>query len=258
MILLVDIGNSRVKWACLSGGQMIAGLPAVHRGREPLTLWDMMWPSLPVPQRLLVATVSAPALSESLSAWTRTHWSLTPEFVRADGWALGVTNGYRQPETLGVDRWLALIGARQLPETCTRPICVVDCGTALTADVLTTEGEHLGGWIAPGLVLMRRQLVMEAAALAGINLPVSRGGHGFGRETGEAIMEGTRQACVGFVVQSLATAQQQLGARPALVVTGGGAEELMPSLPEGARLCPDLVLRGLAAVASQHENRSRE
>lgn len=76
----------------------------------------------------------------------------------------GVRNGYRKPQQLGVDRWLAMLAAFHLPQRATgQSLCVVDCGTALTLDVLDATGRHLGGYIAPGLTAMREMLNQKLA-----------------------------------------------------------------------------------------------
>jgi len=251
MMLLLDIGNTRVKWATLQRGQLSTGLPMQHRGQPLPSLWDTLWHDLPAPQRLVVASVAPPEVNASLLAWASSRWAITPEFASSAAQACGVINGYRQPEKLGVDRWLALIGARQLPRG--RPLCVIDCGTALTVDILATDGMHLGGWISPGLDMMRQELLQGAALLSCAMDEMAVTQHGFGRTTTEALLIGTEQAAAGLVTRALLLTQNLLGEVPVCVITGGGAEMLLQLLPPDTLIVSDLVLRGLAALMKHQE-----
>lgn len=245
MMLLLDIGNTRVKWGRLLDGRLSIGVPAVHHGQLLDTVWSMLWAALPLPRRVVVANVAGTEVAVSLAAWCQAHWGVAPEFVASTAIACGVSNGYRQPAQLGVDRWLALIGARHVPELTAQPLCVVGCGTALTVDVVDTEGRHLGGWIAPGLTLMRRQLEGGTTVLAGGN-GVGQGGQDFGQETVDAVTGGVQHAAIGLILQAVSLAHRLLGAAPACVLTGGDAATLLPLLSPAARCVPDLVLHGLA------------
>lgn len=250
MMLLLDIGNTRLKWARLQEGRLSFGAPVVHREQPLSSVWSALWDGLPVPQRMVVGCVAGDDVKASLANWCHAHWGLQPEFVVATAEACGVRNGYLNPSQLGVDRWLTLIGARNLPELTGQSACLVGCGTALTVDVLVADGRHLGGWIAPGLVLMSQQLVFGAAVFAsGIESAPSDGM--FGRGTAEAVTAGISQAAAGLVMQAQSLAQRLLGLPPICVLTGGDAEKLLPLLPSGARIIPDLVLHGLATVALQ-------
>lgn len=252
MMLLLDIGNSRVKWGCLYDERLTVGAPALHRGQSLEAVWNSLWSGQPQPQRVVVANVAGEMVASSLSEWCRDRWGLLPEYVSATTEACGVSNGYRKPAQLGVDRWLALIGVRHLRDITGRSACVVGCGTAVTVDVLSVEGHHVGGWIAPGLVLMREQLTQRVAGLsAGVGVVPCV--DGFGRETAEAVTAGTRQAAAGLVMQALPLAERLLGHAPVCVLTGGDANELLPLLQCEAYLAPDLVLYGLAKFVRQQE-----
>lgn len=250
MMLLLDIGNTRVKWARLLDGKLSFGVPAAHRGRPLDAVWSMLWAALPLPRRVVVANVAGAEVAASLAAWCQAHWGVAPEFVASVAVACGVSNGYRQPGQLGVDRWLALIGARHVPELATHPLCVVGCGTALTVDAVGADGRHLGGWIAPGLALMRRQLEGGTAVFGG-GIDVGQGGHGFGLGTADAVTGGVQHAAAGLVLQAVSLVHGLLGTAPICVLTGGDAATLLPLLSTVARSVPDLVLHGLATLVQQ-------
>lgn len=250
MILLLDIGNTRVKWARWQEGSLSVGEPALYRGELPDSVWSALWGMQPLPRRVVVASVAGAEIDASLAAWCRARWGISPEFVSAAIEACGVRNGYRHPAQLGVDRWLALIGAHHLQDFSAQHLCVVGCGTALTVDVLTADGHHLGGWIAPGLTLMRQQLEVGAAAFT-LGIAPAAGITGFGHETAEAVTAGTQRAAAGLVMQALPLAHDLLGSPPVCVLTGGDAATLLPLLQSAAHVVPDLVLHGLLTLVLQ-------
>lgn len=247
MILLADIGNSRIKWARLDAGRFTPEGAAQWRGEEPEALLDRLWAALPRPARVLVSTVVRQGVAEVLQHWLKRRWSLEPEFVRVSRAAYGVSNAYEVPERLGVDRWLALLAAkRHYPGAS----CIVDCGTAVTVDVLTSAGEHLGGLIMPGLALMRRSLAEGTEAL-GAQATQHLGL--LARDTQDAITAGSSQALAGFI-ERVAGELPSVVAEPCRnILTGGDAELMAPMLRVPIELDPHLVLRGLAVVAEEFE-----
>jgi type III pantothenate kinase len=162
----------------------------------------------------------------------------------------GVTNAYAEPWRLGVDRWLALLGARELFPG--QALCLVSVGTALTLDLLARNGRHRGGAIVPGPELMVRALLERTAGIR----RRARGGAGsarglYARDTRAAVEAGARHACVGLIERALAEGERRLGETPALVISGGGAGRLLPLLGGVRRRRDDLVMRGLAALEAR-------
>jgi len=248
--LLLDIGNTRIKWARLLDGTLLEGEPVVHTGLDAGQLFDSLWADILRPGRVVVACVAASLLRQQLEYWCQLRWELQPEFVRATAERGGLRNGYRNPDQLGVDRWLAMLGARCLPQLSGAPICVVDCGTALTVDIVRATGEHLGGWIAPGLTLMRRQLAGNTM----LPEPDSKSVMAYpepGRDTQAGLLGGTLHAAVGLILQAWEQAHVHLGERPICLLTGGDADVLYVNLPLDSQLYPSLVLQGLALIAQQ-------
>src|SRR5690606_16101045 len=113
--------------------------------------------------RMLVASVRGDGFKKVFSSVMTEKWHLQPEFATVTASCAGVQNGYVVPEKLGVDRWLALLAAYT---TAAGPCCVVDCGTTITVDFVDRTGRHRGGYIVPGLHLMRDALSMRSKALA--------------------------------------------------------------------------------------------
>ncbi|MBS1213524.1 MAG: type pantothenate kinase, partial [Proteobacteria bacterium] len=151
--LLVDIGNSRVKWGLGQAGRVTSGEAFPSRSEGLRAEMERCWGGLPAPGAVVVASVAGRDAAEILRDWLFSRWGVVPRLVCAEPRAHGVVNGYDDPAALGVDRWVCLLGAHRLH---TGPLCIADCGTALTLDALDGAGRHLGGLIGPGLQLMRR------------------------------------------------------------------------------------------------------
>lgn len=245
-MLLVDIGNSRVKWARWERGVMGAQSAVAHDGWSPDDWRRTLFAGGPV-ERVVVASVAGPACRAALAAATERAVGRTAEFVSSSRAAVGVRNGYADPSQLGVDRWLAIIGAWHR----VRGHCVVaDVGTALTVDVVGADGRHHGGYIVPGPRLMVSSLHRGTSDLEALSAASpATAGTAFADNTRAAIERGCRVAGAALVDRSVADAAAALGGPPVLLVTGGAAAELRPCLRNPSEEVPDLVLRGLAAWA---------
>lgn len=241
MILVLDLGNSRLKWAQLTDGEWTPhrALPYAD-GAAPAE-----WAQLPRPERVVAGSVAGPAAEEMVSAWVRSRWSLEPEWQHSSAERFGLHNAYRTPGHLGVDRWAALVSAHCESAA---PACIVDCGTAITLDVLGRNGRHLGGWIAPGRHMQREWLQAGTAGLARAHRPPGPD-RNFGDSTPTAVEAGIRASLRGFVMEGLGRAEQRCGEPVACLITGGDADWLRRGLAHRCRHRTDLVLRGLARLA---------
>lgn len=247
MILLLDVGNTRLKWAILRKGLYQHGGVLDQTGSAIKELASAAWSELDKPEAVFIANVAGESSRRALNSWIKRHWKLTPEYLLAEEEQFGIRNAYAEPVRLGVDRWLALLAARDLFKGA---LCVVDCGTALTIDVLTKDNRHVGGLIIPGLQLMRDALVgrtenireqMQAASHEQVQL--------LGADTGSAVVGGTLYAQVAVIDRVLADLSAELGAGMRCVLTGGDASQLLPLLATRAHHEADLVLRGVARIA---------
>jgi type III pantothenate kinase len=241
MELLVDIGNTSLKWAPRESGE-VRGMSCVrHHGALPMDLLAS-WEQLPEPGRVLVASVAAQPVTDALLRVCRSRWGLDAGLVRVDPSRGGVELAYTEPSRLGVDRWLALIAARRC---CAAPALIVDAGTAITYDLLLADGHHLGGLIVPGIAMMRDGL------LAGTGIPPVEpvdAELSWGADTGAAIGIGTLQAPAALAERLRRRLAEASGQPPALLLTGGDAHRLRPALEGPVRTEPDLVLQGLALL----------
>lgn len=242
-VLLVDAGNSRIKWGLGHKGRIQAGVPFCSRGAGLEQDLQRLWAGLPKPDRILVSNVAGNQTANALSDWSLHTWGLTPHFVRSQRAACGVINGYEEPEALGVDRWVALIAAHGLYR---EPLCIADCGTALTLDSMDAQGRHLGGLIAPGLGLMRQSLGAGTAALS--SLPTGRNAVP-ACNTADAVQSGTLHMESALIERFARHMESRFGAVPRLLLTGGDAPAVSNELKIPNEMEPDLVLRGLVLIA---------
>jgi type III pantothenate kinase len=238
-VLLIDCGNSRIGWSHYDGDAITAPKSGLHGGTLPRKI-TAQWPQQPARQ-VLIANVAGVGLQQQLESWFASHWDITPTFLQAQRQAHGVTNGYPQAESLGVDRWLALIGARSVAS---QPLCVVDCGTAVTIDLLDAGGVHHGGVITPGYGMMLTCL-QQGTAIAGIT------SHGY---SGQLLGSSTAECIGSGAVNTIAALiDRVMRAKPghALLMTGGDAQRICPLLEHHADVIPDLLFRGMARYATQ-------
>lgn len=242
MKLLIDIGNTRLKWATWDGARLHAGAASAHGGNVDFAALFTMTKQ---PAEVWIASVAATALDAELARFTREHWRVEPQFVRSSASACGVRNAYAQPERLGVDRFLGLVAAHTLhPGACV----IAGCGTALTLDALTADGTHLGGLIAPSPDLMRGALLGNTARLGEI---AAAAVVEIATDTATAVTSGTWLAAAALVERFVAQAAQRFGAAPGLLLSGGGAATLGRLLTLPYRADGELVLRGLAIYADR-------
>lgn len=238
MNLLVDIGNSRLKWAVSAQDGLAVGDALPNPALTEARLAEV-WKALPKPERLAISCVSARRLAGVTRSVASALWPGILIFeAKSEAQAFGVKNAYPQPEKLGVDRWLALLAARRHYSL---PICIVDCGTAITVDLLDEKGRHLGGMICPGLELMKQSLRAGTEALGYDDSAFIVGP---ANHTAAAIYSGVLSAAAGLI-EHVFSAQTE---HCQLLLTGGDAPLIAGQLGCHCRIDPDLVLRGLSLL----------
>lgn len=247
--LLVDLGNTRMKWAWLSSiwgvGRMQAAAHAGWQAKDFARALQALRPT----DRVMAVSVAASGVQRAFVAAIRERCGRAPQWLRSEQSAAGVRNGYREPWRLGADRWAALLGARSVR----RDVLVVDVGTAVTIDLLDAGGRHLGGAILAGEALMVSSLLAGTGGIrrrAARDRPRSRGL--FAQSTREAIEAGAQHALRASVEAAVVAATHRLGRPPQLWLTGGGVTTLRRVLSIDHEWRPALVLEGLA-VFLHHE-----
>ncbi len=238
MILAIDAGNSRVKWALHDGRGFVRDGWVMHADLDAL---DAQWSSLPAPSAIVIANVAGDGIGQRLRKYSE-RWKTAPRWASSARSQAGVSNRYDEPSQLGIDRWAALIGARRFSS---EPCVVVNAGTAMTVDALTAEGEFIGGIIVPGFDLMHESLAVHTARLS-----AERGNFtSFPRTTRDAITSGAIQALCG-AVERMRNAMLVAGHPEPVLIFSGGAGELVGShMGRPVRIVDKLVLEGLVQIA---------
>jgi type III pantothenate kinase len=251
-VLLIDIGNTRIKWARFDGKRVGRQHAAVHSG------WGgedyarrVIGSGRAALDRILVVSVAGPRANRSLTLAARRARAPAPEFVISQRRAGGVTSGYVEPWRLGVDRFVAAIGAHHLAKG--KAVCVVGVGTAMTIDLVDAKGRHRGGAIIPAPTLMVDSLLNNTDGIRRRAQGGARGGSSlFGRSTRAAIMQGSRYAAAALIDRAVGEARALVpGRAPLLMLTGGGASSIQPLVRSTCVSVPDLVLRGLAVLSAE-------
>ncbi|MCM2361877.1 pantothenate kinase [Pseudomonas sp. SR18] len=243
MILELDCGNSFIKWRVL--GSSLAGVAIEGVAGSDEALVDSL---LAVPGLLLTRCrlVSVRALEETdkLVAALVDAFGVAVTCAASAREMAGVRNGYEDFERLGLDRWLAMLGGFKLASGA---CLVLDFGTAATADFIAADGEHLGGFICPGMSLMRNQLRTHTRKIRYGDAAAERALECLspGRTTVEAVERGCTLMLRGFVLTQLELARSYWGDDFTVFLTGGDADLVLDAVPQ-ARLVPDLIFVGLA------------
>lgn len=243
MMILIDAGNSRFKWARFTdqGPLQLGSRYYDDRDRaghviEILTELN--------PSKVLVASVLGEDFELRLRAWARLNPSLEIEFIKTLSSVYGIQIAYAEPERLGVDRFVALVAANTHLKTAS---VIVDCGTAVTVDALASSGRHLGGLILPGLGMMRSALVSDTHRIS-----LSEGSKDialFACDTGDAVLSGTLRTLAAAIDRIGTDMEAQLNEPVTRILSGGDAESLMPLLRHDYLYDPLLILKGVTVFA---------
>ncbi len=240
--LLLDLGNSRMKWAFTGlGGLRERSARPYPRGADRAQAVIGQVRAL-APGSVLACSVLDPELERALVG----ALDVPVRFVRSEeAEAFGIRLGYDDPHTLGVDRAVGLVGAWARVGG---PCILVDCGTAVTIDALDAQGRHPGGVILPGPETMRAGLGIATHGARGVwegalgRVPV------FGRDTDAAVRAGVYRAVVAGIEAVVDEMRAALGSAVTLLASGGDAAWLARQSRLKMQVVPELVLEGLAVM----------
>jgi type III pantothenate kinase len=235
--LLLDAGNTRLKWAVVEGGLWR------EQGGTAYADLSALATVLEAGIDCYIASVAREQRENQISALLA-PFAITPRWLTAEAHQLGVTNSYANPQQLGVDRWMGLLAARQRTQA---PTLVVSVGTAMTVDALSADGVFLGGLIVPGVILMQQALRQGTAGIA----KASGTWQAFPRTTADGVESGIVAALCGAIRSQHARLAETAGQVPRCLMTGGDAERLLPHLALSVEQVPALVLEGVDCVARE-------
>ncbi|MDX8385796.1 MAG: type III pantothenate kinase [Gallionella sp.] len=244
MKLLVDIGNTRIKWVRVHDDKWPQNGVTNLKSAAELTSQVSEWPEI---DEIWVSNVAGNVIERQIMDLGVKHTHIiSPQKLQC-----GVSNGYSEFAQLGSDRWASLIAAwNMLRSKC----LVVTSGTATTIDALSERGEFIGGLILPGIELMQSSLAAatdQLEAVRGQYVP-------FPLNTADAMFSGALQACCGAVERQ----SRLLGNDVPIIISGGSADVLehylgkaaqKPYFGESAQKIDNLVLRGLLLISKEME-----
>lgn len=236
--LQLDIGNSSAKWRLVAGGQIISRGRYSERDADSLDALLACADSL---DQILISSVASEERELELGKHLAKRWSIQPWFARTEQSTGRLQSCYVEPARMGVDRWLAMLGAI---EHRSGRVAVIDAGSALTIDIVAESGQHEGGYIIPGPELMERSLLKDTDRVRFAESTDYRLQPG--QSTAEAVRNGIAAAQAGAV--ALVLQDLQIGFNQA-VFCGGGSPVLMRLLNCNSDYAPDLVFEGLELMA---------
>jgi type III pantothenate kinase len=231
MIVEADLGNSRIKWRLLAEGVVVAFGCYEYAN---LSSWCVYQPVT----RIRVSCVTSEVKRLQFIVRCQELFSIEPEFAQVSASLGGVACAYKDYKTLGIDRWLALLAAYK---RCSGAAIVVDCGTAITIDLLAANGLHRGGYILPGFDLMLSSLSEDTASVQ-VSIHDTPMSLDLGGATSECVSHGVLMSIV-----SLVETVQKMEPAASLMLTGGAGASLCRYLV-GAEWAESLVLDGLVVA----------
>jgi type III pantothenate kinase len=244
MLLLVDAGNTRIKWAIAAPGAAPGDWTA--HGAVPHAEFDRLqaaWAGHGLTYAV-VSNVAGHAMQAQLAALLAPLLPVPPHWFTSRAELNGLRNGYRHPAQLGSDRFAAALGARSLAPG--KALVVATCGTATTVDAVSAAGDFLGGMILPGLGLMLGALARGTAQLPQVapGADAYAAPPTFADHTSDAILSGCLAAQAGAIERACAALPADL-----CIVSGGAAASVAPLLSVPHWMLDNIVLVGLHAVA---------
>lgn len=242
MILLLDLGNTALKWALSHEREFGRHGRIVHYDFSVSEL-EALWNTLPEPEYVAIASVAGSSVYEQIEDLVYRLWKVKLLRVQTRAECGGVRNAYAESEDLGVDRWAAMIAARNMFKLA---FCVIDCGTAITLDWVAADGQHQGGVILPGLTMMQDSLLKKTHMPMSNSVKVGR--LMLADNTPDAVANGACYACVAAIDRISQEYMRGAGEKVSCVITGGDSGYIRPLLHDSCLQDADLVLKGLDII----------
>jgi type III pantothenate kinase len=226
MILLIDIGNSRTKYVQLIDGKLSATTQLNNKDFTAAYFTQNFIKKLNQTSRVIVANVAQSALTNELDNWCAAQ-KISFKQVHSEQQKESLISAYQEPKTLGIDRWLALLGTIRLYPK--ENVLIIDAGTATTVDLLASNGQHQGGWILAGVKalfnsILSHSTLVHAESKTVVNLA-------FGTNTSDNVNNACWAATLGMIEQAIEQAHK-LGDVDRIILTGGDGKALTKLLVE--------------------------
>lgn len=244
MKLFVDVGNTALKWRVRDAVGTVQG--GCRHERRWNDVVDSIEGVASGCEAVWVASVAGAESDKEIAAALQRLTGVVPTFYYSQLTDFGVTSCYPEPRRLGVDRWVAMVECYQKYGAG----IIVDCGSALTIDAVDRQGAFLGGYIVPGLGMLRGALLRDTAD---VHVEAGAAQLGLGQSTGACVHNGLLRMSVAFVTEVVLELRQVLDDTCKVLITGGDAPALIDAFGFDFTHVPDLVLDGLERIAAEQE-----
>lgn len=263
MILTIDIGNSRIKWALWQAEKIIARGAACYELNKIAEAFDQLFSAIEKPSQVFAVCVAGNEIPRVLSEWVKQKWQRQVDYLKTEKHYKNITNAYDQPEQHGADRWAAIIaGFQRFPGSA---VCVISAGTAITFDLINKDGRHLGGYILPSYLTMHAALMADTANVTSeLTMQFKQNNNSSNNvstipdNTNDAVNQGLHKLLQAGIREFCQLAQQTMAGPVQIIITGGFAKTILsyPGMPEMI-FEPDLVMQGLYNIMQHNTSKSR-
>jgi len=257
MILTIDIGNSRVKWAQWENDKIVARGVAAYASQSLMEIFDALFLPLTttseVPLYVYAICVAGDEKSQVLNDWILQHWRLDVEFLATQKKFKNIINAYKNPELHGVDRWVSMVAS--CLSNSDSSLCVISAGTAITVDLVDKDGSHLGGYILPSFATMHSALLADTANVDS-TYSVEPYKDSVPNNTNDAVNQGLHKMLRAGICDICQFAQSKMSEPMKIILTGGFADVILayPDMPVMLDK-PDLVMQGIYSIKKNTKNK---
>ncbi|WP_159821659.1 type III pantothenate kinase [Colwellia sp. 20A7] len=238
MLVLLDIGNTRTKYCFVNQGKRSPQQAILNQSISNAFLCENFSSVL----KVVVASVSNTAATDQINAWCLGN-NIVYQQVYSEIKKNKIVSGYEDPNQLGVDRWLALIGAARLYPN--KNLLIIDAGTATTIDFLLASGQHQGGWILAGVKLLISSVLSETTQVKA-NLE-EKESLAFGFNTSENVHNAAWAATIGAIHLAISKIENQGLILDEVIITGGNGDSLAQLITHKSTVISELVFNGIEA-----------
>ena len=254
--LLVDIGNSSLKWELSNSNTLSDMLQHEYPKDISSKFFESCWQDLEKPDEIIASCVADESVWQALEKSCKSLWNVKVQKVVSSKEGFGLINVYDDFLSLGSDRWCAMIGALHSTDS---SFILIDAGSALTIDVVKQSGEqpgeHLGGYIVPGIGMMKNSLGLNTAQIM-LGKKAKLPSLSLGKSTIDCVEAGIHLSSLKLIEAVFEEESKKLK-KCQIFITGGDAKLLASLLSLKCVIIPDLVLRGLSIIAANDFNNNK-
>ena len=246
VLLAIDVGNTKIALGVFRQGKIITSWQIATDINKMVDEYAVLLLNLLSQKDIAVADIEGvalcsvvPPLTPLFEELSQHHLGISPLVISA-GIKTGIRIRMDNPREVGSGRVANAVAGHQLYGG---PVVIVDLGTATTFDIVSKEGDYVGGVIAPGIGIAAEALNRHTAQLPRVELIAPP--HVIGKNTISAMQSGIVFGYVGLIEGIVGRISRELGESPHVIATGGLATPLAKITPVIEDIDPSLTLKGL-------------